>query len=277
MWPKYWIPIAFACVSFLAFQAPGRAQDLEAEKSDLVVYCYDSSRDMVSRELAAECRGRVVSEKEAQEFQNRRSLAINRALHAHPYMAPEGMKITAIGTGFFIDESGKLLTNNHVIDSCHALVVEPASSSPLPAKVLAIDVARDLALISTGSRSPGIATFQAPVRPDIGSYVATVGYPDQGIPPRVPIVTAGIVEPQPQRLPPVEGLVIKADVRPGNSGGPVFDEHGLVIGVMRAKINTVKVYAEGGQFLDDIGISVPGAVVLDFLNRNAIKYQSIHD
>ena len=185
------------------------------------------------------------------------------------------MKITSVGTGFFIDRDGRLLTNDHVVEGCGALAVEPASGEPLAAKVLAVNARRDLAVIATGLASPGSASFQVYGVPAAGSVVVTVGYPDQGIPPREPLATSGSVRAWPPDLGPMNGLVIKADIRPGNSGGPMLDEHGMVVGVMRAKINTVKVYAESGQFLDEIGLGVPTATVLEFLSHSEIAYQTV--
>ena len=139
--------------------------------------------------------------------------------------------------------------------------------------MLAVDVADDLALIDTEMPSPEVAKFQSPPMLDPGKFAAAIGYPDLGLPPREPIITAGtMVRPSPGE--PLTGaILLKADVRHGNSGGPVIEAHGLVIGVMRAKFNTALVYGRTGDLMPDEGIGISATVVLRFLKENGVQYQ----
>jgi S1-C subfamily serine protease len=67
---------------------------------------------------------------------------------------------------------------------------------------------------------------------------------------------------------------IKADIRRGNSGGPVLDLNGLVIGVVTAKLNTPKLFQKIGRVMRDIGIVISRRVVLDFLKRHGVHVRT---
>jgi len=268
-------------VSALSWCPLAAAQDTKASDPHLLVYCYDAARDVVARALTSECRGKVVSEAEAKQLQERRAQLINRALSRSAQPAPPGTRLSSIGTAFFIDESGRLLTNNHVIDGCKGVVIEPTEGDSVAARVIAVDSADDLALLEAAMKPLAYASFRGPTPLDPGSFVATVGYPDQGIPPRLPMVTAGIVEDhevKPDETGPVmriragNAILVQADIRHGNSGGPLFDEHALVIGVVRAKLNIVKVYRDTGKLVPDTGMGIPEPVVLRFLASNSVTY-----
>jgi len=261
--------------------APAAAQGASAADPGFLVYCYDAARDVVTRALTAECHGKMVSEAEAKELQERRIQTINRAITRRAQPAPLGTRLASIGTAFFIDETGRMLTNNHVIAGCKGVVIEPTEGDSVPAKVLAVAAGDDLALLQAEMKPPAFASFRPLTPLDPGDFIATVGYPDQGIPPRQPMVTTGTLEDhalQPGDAGPVvrirasNSLLVKADIRHGNSGGPLFDEHALVVGVVRAKLNIVKVYRDTGKLVPDTGMGIPGEIVQRFLASNGVTY-----
>ena len=67
---------------------------------------------------------------------------------------------------------------------------------------------------------------------------------------------------------------IKADIRRGNSSGPVLDVNGLVIGVVTAKINTPKMFKKTGRFMRNVGIAISRRIVLEFLKRHGVDYRT---
>ena len=269
--------LLFLCAAPLGLLAGAAAAEDgggAAAPSPLVVYCYDRGRDVVVRDLASHCRGAIVSAAEAAKIGAQRDLAIRRSLAVHPDPVPKGTRMVRIGTAFFIDADGRLVTNNHVVDACAAMIVETTGGDRLPAKVLAVDVMHDLALLQVAAKSPAVARFRTEAATPPGAFVAAVGYPDQGLPPREPIVTAGVLE-RPAESPTLgERLVIHANIEPGDSGSPLLEQHGLVIGVMNAKINTVSVYRRTGRVVSDVGLGIPLPAVLDFLKRNGVDYRS---
>ncbi|MGH7090514.1 MAG: S1 family peptidase, partial [Stellaceae bacterium] len=217
---RYILLIALALATSAA---PAAAQHDSAPTSPsaFVVYCYDPVRDLAVRELASDCRGRVVTAAEAKKIENRRNQELDRELAIGTPSAAQPVParhIVKTGTGFFVDAGGALLTNEHVISGCQALMVEPAADqSSRPAKVASVDAADDLALIDTEMPAPQVAEFQKPGPLGIGAFAAVVGYPDQGLPTRLPVVTSGLLERPSIEPPSGGGLMVKADVRPGDS------------------------------------------------------------
>ena len=246
----------------------GNGAAAQSSAPQFVVNCYDRDRDIVTRGLAADCHAQVLSDAEAQAIQAHRDEQLQRAFQKRSQPALEGSRLTSIGTAFFVTEDGKLVTNNHVVDGCKAITIETPAGLTVPVKVLAVDVHYDLALLQAAIKPPATAVFRAQILSETGAPIATIGYPDQGMPPREPMVTTGIM------LQPISDgaggtrIAIEADVRHGNSGGPLLDDRGQVIGVVNAKINTVNVFKSTGKVVDNVGFGIALPVVLDFLKRN---------
>jgi serine protease Do len=267
---------------------PALAQNSTSEASSgispagndrLVVWCYDAKRDVVYRELSARCQGSVVSDAQAKEIQARRVHEIEKAL-ARSQPPSAGRRLARIGTAFFVDPDGDLVTNNHVVDGCKAVTTEAPDGRSLAASVTAVDVYHDLALlhVDLGTvhltiRSPSTALFRSQDLTESGAFVAAIGYPDQGLPPLEPVVTTGTLVGLPAHDPWGERLAMRGDIRHGNSGSPIVDRYGLVVGVINAKIDTVKWYRETGTVPPDIAVGLSQPIVLQFLQRHAIHYQ----
>jgi S1-C subfamily serine protease len=238
----------------------------------LVVYCYDRARDVVSRELAGACHGLVVDEAEAAAIKARRDQEIARTLGKPAQKSPEGRRLASIGTAFYVDETGRLVTNHHVIADCEAVLIRFNGGLPQDATVLAVDAQHDLALLQASDRSPGFAWFRSGGENGLSGSVVAVGFPDEGLPTLLPVATPG------RLLRANDGLghiIISADVHHGNSGGPIFDASGLVIGIVDAKLNIARVFAQTGKQLDDTGVGVAAAAVVDFLQRTNTRFHTL--
>jgi serine protease Do len=261
---------AAVLLSVLALAISPAAAD-PAAPPPTIVYCYDRARDVVAQVRAVECQGTIVSEAEAQAVMDRRDRQVREAVRAQPQIGHEGLRLSKLGTAFYVDETGKLVTNDHVIEGCKAVRVRASSGAELAASVLATAPTEDLALLHVDAKPSAVAVFEL----DGGGtepFVATVGYPDQGLAPLEPLVTSGLLLKKPANALPTQRLVIKADVRRGNSGGPLFDRQGLVMGMVNAKVNSVEVYRETGRDIEDIGLGIPLPVLLDFLRRNEVRF-----
>jgi serine protease Do len=264
-------PLATAAALAVLVCSAAAAAD---EPPKFVVNCYDQTRDVVSRELASACQGKTVSDAEAQVIIDRRDQRLQHAFGARPQPALEGGKLVSIGTAFFVTEDGRLVTNNHVVDGCRAVSIETTAGDTVPVKVLAVDVHYDLALLQATIKAPAVASFRTQILNNPGVNVATVGYPDQGMPPREPMVTTGKLLELIADANGAARIAIAADVRHGNSGGPLLDDRGQVIGVVNAKINTVNVYKSTGKVVDNLGFGIALPVVLEFLRRNGTAVRS---
>ncbi len=258
-----------------ASAAPARAQDAPASAAGAVIYCHDEQRDVVMRTLATECRGKVVSEREARAIEERRRQQVSRAMSPRRPNVPPDARDASIGTAFFVDAAGGLVTNYHVVEGCRTVTIRDRSGEVIPAAVVATDPRNDLALLRAAIQSPGVAVFRLDGSTGAESPVTTVGFPTQGMAPLEPIMTAGTLIKGPSAPPrdDAEGpvrppILIRANIRHGNSGGPILDRYGLVIGIMRAKIDTVRMFSETGRQIGDTGVGVAAGTVLEFLARN---------
>jgi S1-C subfamily serine protease len=148
-----------------------------------------------------------------------------------------------LGSAFFVDASGLLITNYHVIES----EVDPsyegysrmyirmgdASSARIPAKVVGWDKAMDLALIQAGMQPEYVFSVVDRVIPQVGDMVYAIGSPG-GL---EKTVTSGIVSALGRRFLQIGDVIqIDAAVNHGNSGGPVIDREGRLVGIVFAGI-----------------------------------------
>jgi len=179
----------------------------------------------------------------------------------------KGLRDSGMGTGFFVRSDGSLLTNNHVVSTCEAVSIETTDGKESLATVVSYDAGHDLALLKADTAAPAVARFRAKVRLD-GRHGVLVGYPSRGLPRiRPTLLSAALTGPV---SPDGTHFSLKADVRPGNSGGPVLDDSALVVGVVFGKINSVLVYQNTGKTIDDVGFAISNDIVLAFLTQHGI-------
>ena len=239
------------------------------------IYCYDKSRDAVNVLLAAECRGEIVSAETARDIHERRDRRVLDSIERRPAPNTGNRRLSAVGTGFFISLEGVILTNHHVVAECGMVTVETDNGPAALSRIAAFDKEHDLALLETGLTPRDAATFRAGPDPLPGTRIAIVGFPDMGLPTIQPQVAAGdlLASAPPDAKDDEPGrLALRVDVRGGNSGGPVLDDRGQVIGVISAKLNTVKVYQATGQLIRDVGFAIANSTVLPFLDEHGTAY-----
>jgi serine protease Do len=161
------------------------------------------------------------------------------------------------GSGFVISADGYVVTNNHVVEHASEVEVAFEGGKELPAKVIGTDKRTDLALLKINDGGKLTYVEWSNATPRVGDWVIAIGNPF-GL---GGTVTAGIVSARGRDIgagPYDDFLQIDAPVNRGNSGGPLFDEHGGVIGV-----NTAIYSPSGGSV--GIGFSIPTEVARDVI------------
>lgn len=134
------------------------------------------------------------------------------------------------GSGFIIDPNGIILTNNHVVDGADEVTVHLTDKREFKAKVLGTDPKTDIAVIKIEGKDLPVVKLGKSENVNVGEWVAAIGAPfglDN-------TVTAGIVSAKSRNLPDEQFVpFIQTDVavNPGNSGGPLFNMKGEVIGI----------------------------------------------
>lgn len=158
------------------------------------------------------------------------------------------------GSGFIIDPSGLIVTNNHVVGHADRIVVALTDGTRLPAKVIGTDDLTDVALIKVEATHPLPSVPWGDSRGvDVGDWVLAAGNPF-GL---GGSVTAGIISARGRDLGagPFDNFIqLDAPINPGNSGGPIFNMSGQVIA-----ISTAIVSPSGGSV--GIGFATPSELI----------------
>lgn len=144
------------------------------------------------------------------------------------------------GTGFLISSRGHILTNSHVVSSASEIWVKGLNgdfSKDVPATLVAEDEESDLALLKVKGLETDSLPFSFRAKgPETGEDVFVLGYPMiQHMGEEVKL-TKGIISSRSGYKGSSDSYQISAQVQPGNSGSPVFDNNGYLIGVVNAKI-----------------------------------------
>ena len=176
-----------------------------------------------------------------------------------PFGAPREQRSTALGSGFVVSSDGLIVTNNHVIDGADEIEVEFYSGGRLAAKVIGTDENTDIAVLKVEAPKPlPFVAFGNSDDARVGDWVLALGNPlGQGF-----SATTGIVSAKSRALTGAYDDFIQTDaaINRGNSGGPLFNLQGEVIGV-----NTAILSPTGGSI--GIGFSMASNVVGDVVRQ----------
>ncbi len=142
---------------------------------------------------------------------------------------------TSWGTCFAIDARGTIVTARHVIADARTVSVVFQGGTRIPARVLRSSEATDVALLHAESATPDFLQLSAPRSAQLGMPVFTIGFPNPELLGVAPKFTEGAVSALSGWGDEAALLQTTVPVQPGNSGGPLVDEHGEVVGVMIAR------------------------------------------
>jgi S1-C subfamily serine protease len=179
------------------------------------------------------------------------------------------------GTGFVISANSHVVTNHHVIKGCTGDILGNLSGdAPVKLRLVSSDESNDLALLQASDASfKTVATIRdKTVRP--GDAVVAIGYPYHGLLTSDFTVTTGIVSSLAGILNNTRFLQISAAVQPGNSGGPLLDNAGLVVGVVSGKLNALSMARVTGNIPENINFAIKTGALRDFLDNSAVPYQT---
>jgi S1-C subfamily serine protease len=177
---------------------------------------------------------------------------------------PEGPTMIGSGSGVFINAQGQLLTNAHVIDECRAV----GNATIGLGKVIAVDAASDLAVLQFARTPRGFASMRSDTL-RLGEGVIAAGYPLSGLLDNGLNVTSGNVS----ALSGIRGdrrfVQVTTPVQPGNSGGPLLDASGRMVGVISGGL---KDEAVGEGHAQNVNYAVAPFVVQAFLQEHDVSF-----
>ena len=173
--------------------------------------------------------------------------------------------ILSNGTGFVISEAGYIMTNHHVIDGPGKVMIRLADNKTLvPGTVVVSDAKRDMAIVKIDVPA-GVKLTAVPVSPAAigrGIDVAAFGYPLAGSVGASLKFTKGGVSALPDDT-NEQMIMLDLRVNPGNSGGPLCDQRGNVVGMVSAKTRSNMFTNE-----DSLGLAIPSGDLVAYLDKH---------
>jgi S1-C subfamily serine protease len=192
------------------------------------------------------------------------------AAAAPPSFRPNPHARVSSGTGFVVGPD-RVLTNHHVINGCNRVLVRTADGRTLGATPPArVDVQRDLALLAVPGNPGPALPFRGEPAVRRGEAVVTYGFPLAGLLSSGPTLTTGEVSALSGIADHQGRFQVSAPMQPGNSGGPLLDRQGNVVGVAVAKLNAAHIAARTGDIPQNVNFAIKGSEAVDFLRRAGV-------
>ena len=174
------------------------------------------------------------------------------------------------GSGFYINNQGYALTNNHVIEICKQSVAVINGEETL-FKIIATDITNDVAVLKTNYKSRNFIKINEDGA-KLGENVIAVGFPLAGRLSDSVKITRGIVSSLSGINNNIGQIQIDAALQPGNSGGPVLNESGELVGIASAGLNKLLMAKEDGYVPENVNFAVASTIVSNILKSQKIKF-----
>jgi S1-C subfamily serine protease len=189
---------------------------------------------------------------------------------APPKKAPATIEVS--GTGFVVATDGYIVTNSHVVAGCVSKVHASLSGeSAVDLRIVSKDETNDLALLKAGvTFADAVPVRGTAIRP--GDGIVAIGYPYYGMLSTDFTVTNGIVSSLGGIGNDSRYLQISAPVQPGNSGGPLLDTSGNLVGIVSEKLDVMKVAEVTGTIPENVNFAIKTGTFRDFLDKNVVTY-----
>lgn len=186
----------------------------------------------------------------------------------------EAVELVGTGSGFVVNRSGNVVTNYHVVEKCLSITINK-NGKESSSELLASDSKNDIAVLSLEIAKEDFAVFPSQMRAGrLGEEVVTLGYPLYGVLSGNPNLTTGNIS----ALAGIGGdatvMQISAPIQPGNSGGPLINKKGLVIGVVQSKLDVIKLAQYTGDIAQNINFALKIEPVIELLRKNNIDYHT---
>ncbi len=172
---------------------------------------------------------------------------------------PREFQAHSLGSGFIISQDGYLITNAHVVDRADEVLVKLTDKREFKAKVVGADRRTDVALLKIDAKNLPVVNLGDPGKMKVGEWVVAIGSP-YGF---ENSVTAGIVSAKGRALPGdnfVSFIQTDVAVNPGNSGGPLFNLRGEVVGV------NSQIYSRTGGYMG-LSFAIPIDLAMDIVGQ----------
>ncbi|MDB4516633.1 serine protease [Crocinitomicaceae bacterium] len=189
---------------------------------------------------------------------------------------PFERKLKGSGSGFYINPEGHILTNHHVVDECGAIAAFRSGVSA-PLTLVSTDPKNDLAVLKSGQKPPSYAKFRGGKGLKRGADITVIGYPLPGLLSSDATATFGYVNALRGMHDDSSRMQISAPIQSGNSGGPVLDNSGDVVGVIVSTVSDEYLLERIGSVAQNANFAINGLFARTFLDAREITYSLSSD
>jgi S1-C subfamily serine protease len=175
-------------------------------------------------------------------------------------------QLRAIGSGFFVTKDGYLLTNFHVVKDAAKIEVK-AKDRTLKAEVVEVDKVNDLALLKVDGAEFHALRLSHRLAADLGESVFTIGFPNIETQGMAPKYTDGKISSLAGMMDDPTEYQVSVPVQPGNSGGPLCDSSGEVVGIIVARLNDLAMLRSQGVLPQNVNYAIKAQYAARLLHR----------
>ena len=219
---------------------------------------------------------------EAAENRQRQALA-EKEPPSHKEQLPQS------GSGFFVSKMGHVITNAHVVQNCNRVTIGDNANKQVPAEIVNADKSNDLALLKLSTLEMASAESQFLIQKlgivvvplaskgllrsedvKLGEKVLVAGYPFGEFFSNTIKVTTGVVSATRGAGDDSGQFQLDAAVQPGNSGGPIYDSGGNIVGVVISQLDKLKMAKAIGSMPENVNFGIKASTVRQFLTSSGL-------
>ena len=261
---KNWESLLPNVYAFLDEEVPLTNQEKDAEKQKIA-----KEREKIEEEKKKiEEEKKKIEEEKKRIAENKKKIEKEKEKEANK-VVEEKLYIIGSGSGFFVSNRGHVVSNDHVVGICRKmLTIKDGKDFFLD--IIATDQVNDLGLLKTNFSNKSFLSIKIE-GPEMGEDIVAFGYPLSGNLSDSIKLTRGIVSSLSGPDNNYSEIQIDAAIQPGNSGGPVLNMEGKVIGVASAGLNKLYMLEKQQYIPENVNFAVASPTLSNFLRVNGIN------